>query len=471
MTQILLLTLLLIPLLGCVVSGFKKENFFLKILEGVLPVLFLVNLIGLRQSLQISNNEAILFNFYLNRTSFIFLSLTNFLWLVFTFYSQRFWQINSEERSHQMRSFFSIIVATLTLICVSKNLMITLFFYSCLILATQLFVLRLLRYAEVGFLRFFNFLLYFESFFFFLAIVTTYKLLGRLDFLEGGIVSDNLGRDEEILLLIFYFFGLFFSAFLPYFLFFRKINFEPIATHLLFFLSYSLASLCIFIKVIDSIFGFDCFARIFAESDLGFIELIFLFNILAASLFLLFSKGIKLSFFYLFFQQFFFAIFAIFFFAIFNREIVYVSLISFSLSLTLIFFCVSNISTYLSKSGAKSLSGIFYKLPISATLLIFALVSLAGFFPAIGAVEKFFLIKAIWQKKMWISAVIVLVNSTTLLIFSLKILYHFFSNSEENVSEENAALARDIDFDSRLILTASVTALLMFAGLFVTKFI
>lgn len=466
MTEILLLNLVAIPLLGCLVASFGKQNFLTKFIDGILPVLFFANLIGIDHQFQDVVVSDVFRGFYLNKTGFTFLLLLNFLWLVLTFYFQRFWEINSFHNTSQLRIFFNFVIAFLVIIFVSKSLMITLFFYSCLILTAQVFVVKFLKNNEVNFLRLFNFLLYFESFFFFLAMVATYKLVGRTDFVNGGIINGNLGLDEETLLLIFYIFGLFFSALLPYFLLFRKIDLEPIVTHSFFFLSYGFGSLCILIKIIHSIFGFESFADIFSGGGFRFLEILFLFNIVIASALLLISEGIKSSFFYLFFQQFFVAIFSLLMLGIFNSEKIYLSLISFSLAITLVFFSVSNISTYLAKSEEKSLVGLFYKLPISTILLIFGILSFAGIVPTIGLIEKFFVAKAILSKHLWLSAIIVAVNSATLLIFAAKLSYCFLSDKNAPKNENNLAIARDIDFDSRLILTSILALIALVAGVF-----
>lgn len=462
MSQILLITLLTIPLFGCITAIVKNRNFALKLVEGSLPIIFCANLLGLFQK----SNSVEFACFHLDKPAFILLILLNFIWMMALFYLERFWQINQASRAGQLRIFLNFIVTFLIYIFVSKSVMVTLFFYSCLIFTTQFFAIRFLQHSEEKFLRLFGFLLYFESFFFFLAMVATHKFLGRFDFVKGGIIGDNLGLNEERLLLIFYMLGIFFSALLPYFLLFRKINFEPITTYIFFFFAYSFGSISILIKVINSIFGYDNFARIFAGGGFDVIEIISLFNIGIASGFLVFSRGIKLSFFYLFFQQFFFAIFAIFFFGIFDNNKIYLSLISFSLSLTLIFFSLSNLISYLGKFGEKNIGGLFYKLPISTILLIFAILSLAGLMPTIGASEKFFLIRKIWQEHLSISAVIILVNALSLLIFAGKISFYFFRREPTPTTEENLALARDIDFDSRLILTTLLTAIALLGGLF-----
>ena len=96
---------------------------------------------------------------------------------------------------------------------------------------------------------------------------------------------------------------------------------------------------------------------------------------------------------------------------------------------------------------------------------------MAGLIPTIGAIEKFQLIKIIWQKHLWISASIIAINSATLMIFAGKMFYYFVSRLNEDVSEENLIYARNIDFDSSLVLTSLLTAIMILSGLFITKII
>jgi formate hydrogenlyase subunit 3/multisubunit Na+/H+ antiporter MnhD subunit len=208
------------------------------------------------------------------------------------------------------------------------------------------------------------------------------------------------------------------------------------------------------------------------ENFLQIIEWIFLVNILATSIFLLFSKGLKSSFFYLFFQQFLFTLFSIFIFAIYDKSAVCLALFSFLLSITLIFLTTSNFILYLSKSEHKWLGGLFYNLKITSVLFIFAIFNLIGLAPGIGAVEKFYLIKILFQKELIVPGIIFGINFISLLLFAWKVIYPLFSRDpksdpEISVEEIKSAgeIAKAIDSDSSLILSALIVAITIFLGL------
>jgi formate hydrogenlyase subunit 3/multisubunit Na+/H+ antiporter MnhD subunit len=258
------------------------------------------------------------------------------------------------------------------------------------------------------------------------------------------------------------------AIFIPSYLLYRNfINLDPIIIYILFFLAYGLSTLYIFIKILAFTFGFKSFA-LMSENFLQIIEWIFLVNILCTSIFLLFSKGLKSSFFYLFFQQFLFALFSIFIFTIYDKSSVCLALFSFLLSITLIFLTTSNFILYLSKLEHKWLGGLFYNLKITSVLFIFAIFNLIGLAPGIGAVEKFYLIKILFQKELIVPGIIFGINFTSLLLFAWKVIYPLFLHDTEISAEEIKSageIAKAIDFDSSLILSALTVAVIIFLGL------
>ena len=86
-----------------------------------------------------------------------------------------------------------------------------------------------------------------------------------------------------------------------------------------------------------------------------------------------------------------------------------------------------------------------------------------GIAPAFGAIEKFFVIKIIWQKKLLISAMILLVNFISIAILAWKMIMPLFLRVEKSIEDND--LAKNIDYDSSLILTGLTVAILIFLGL------
>lgn len=470
--QFLLFLIGIIPVANCLILNLCKDSQKLSnILSKFLPILFFTHLVGLLNNLNhdevyieiIETVRGVSLGFMANDITLKFLFLLNFIWIVFVFYSHRFLRLEGSKNINHVKIFFAIAVALVNLILIAQNLLTTLFFYNCLVLLCHFFAVKFLHKKETKFSYIFTFLLYLESLFFFFAIVATYKFTGRIDFMSNGILPDNISQTKIFILLILYLGGLFLSMALPSHLLHRdNITFNPLIVYALFFLSYAFSSLYIFVKILVFIFGLSNFSEAMLKIGFSYFEWIFLINLLISGVSLLLSKNLKSSFFYLFFNQFIFSLFAIFTFAIFDETKVYLALFSFLLSITLIFLCLSNLILFLEKSQDKSLKGLFYDLKITSILLAFACLNLLGLAPSIGVLEKFFLIKILFQKKIFLATAIFIVNFATLSLFTCRLFYLLLSKPELEKSEADLQLAKTIDFDSSLILTALITAIIVF---------
>lgn len=449
------------------------------ILSKFLPLLFFLHLVGLWNNLGndvvyvkiIETVRGISLGIRVDSMTLKFLGLLNFIWIVLIFYSHRFLRLEENADINRLKLFFAVSIALVNLVIIAQNLLTTLFCYNFLILSGHFFAVKFLHKKETRFSTIFTFLLYLESFFFFLATVATYKYAGRIDFMANGILPDNISQAKVFTLLILYFAGLFFSTvLLPSCLINRDISFNPMIIYGLFFLSYAFSSLYILVKIVVFVFGLDVFTGAMSKMVLSCFEIIFLLNLVASAVLMLLSKNLKSAFFYLFFNQFIFALFSIFTFAIFDKSKIYLPLFSFLLSITLIFFCLSNLILFLEKSVDKNLKGLFYDLKITAFLLAFACLNLIGFAPSIGALEKLFLIKIWLKEKSLLAAIIFIINSATMILFTCRLFYQMLSKDQIQRSEADLHLAKDIDFDSGLILTTLTTAIVVFSAVVLTNF-
>lgn len=479
-TQFLLLLISIIPFANCLIIKFCYDSSkLINAIEKFLPILFLANIIGIYGNMDRDHSYLILseatrgisLGFDVDQLSLGFLFLLNFFWLIFVFYSRRFFQLSDTKNVTNLKAFLALIIALINLIIIAKNLLSILFFYNCLIVVCHFFGVKFLHKKQTRFSNFFTFLLYLESIFFFLAIVATYKFSGQIDFNLGGIISENIVSAKYLFLLALYLVGLFLSVLVPFYLIYRDINLDLITIYGLFFLAYAFSGIYILLKILNSIFGLKGFALMILHSGFVVIEWIFLINILISSACVLLSRGLRSSFFYLFFQQFTFALFSIFLFAIFDESKTNLGVLSFTLSITLIFLSLSNLILHLEKAKNKSIYGIFYDLKVSTILFAFGVANLVGMAPAIGAVEKFFLLKIILKKKLLLSGLIFLVNFVGLVGFAWKNLYPFFCRTNDQKLQSDLEFAKSVDFDSSLILTALTVAIVMFLSLIFFPFL
>ena len=467
--QFLLLLIALTPLVNCsAITLFDKSQKLVNLVSKISPMFFLSVLIGFFNSEENANLEIlktsqnISFGFLVDKSALTFLLFLNLIWIIFAFYSNRFLQVKKSQNANSFKLFFALIIALIILIIISKNIITTLLFYNCLIFLCHFFAVKFLYKKDSKLPYSFTFLLYLESIFFSLGVVATYKFTGQIEFIKGEVISAQLDKVQYLILVILYSSGLFLSVLLPNYFCYRDINFNPLKIYSIFLLAYAFSSLCIFIKFLIFIFGISAFGEILSNIGFIYFEWAFLINFSIACALLLFSKNLKESFFYLFFSQFIFALFAILTFIIFNKARIYLPLFSFFLSFTLAFLCISNIVLYLSKAEDKSLQGLFYELKVTCTLLAFAILNMMGIVPALGMLEKFFLIEILFQKELSISGILFVINFVTLAIFAGKTFLQLLRRSKNTKSEKDLELARVIDFDSSLILTPLIVAVIIF---------
>jgi len=467
-TQFLLFLISIIPLANCLlIKVFEGSQALVNLVSKSLPILFFMNLVGLLSAdnaslLFFESSKIFSFGFAIDKMVLIFLFLLNLIWVVFSFYSDRFLSLSESKNSGDFKLFFAAIIAVVSLILISRNLLTILFFYNALLFLSYFFAVKFLYKEKLKLNYFLTFLLYLEAVFLFFAAVLTYKFAGKIDFISEMAIAETLDKSKQIAMLVLYLGSLFLLFLMPSYLLYRKINFDSLEIYAMFFLGIAFSSLYIFIKILIFVFGFSAFSEIISEIGFSYFEWVFLFNLLISSALLLFSKNLKSVFFYLFFNQFIFTLFAIFIFAAFDGRKVLLPLISFSLSITLIFLCLSNFILYLSKAEFKSLKSLFYDLKITSSLLIFAILNLSGIVPALGMFEKFFIIKVLFQKELFLSGIIFVLNTVTSVAFACKMIYSLLARVENKRSSKDLGLIKTIDYDSNLMLTALVVALIIF---------
>lgn len=472
--QFLLFLISVIPVTNyCILSLCSESQKLVNILSKFLPILFFLHLVGLSNSLNsnevyielIETVRGVSLGFMVNAMTLKFLFLLNFFWVVLVFYSHRFLTIEGSKNINQFKLFLALAVALVNLVLIAQNLLTTLFFYNCVVLLCHFFAAKFLHRQESKFSRIFTFLLYLESLLFFFAIVATYKFANHIDFVVGGILPDNLNQFKTVVLLLLYFSGLFLSILVPSYLLHRRVNLNPLSVFGLFFLSYAFSSLYILVRIIIFIFGADNFSDAVGKIGFHYFELILLINFLILSVFLLLSKDFKSAFFYLFFNQFTFALFAIITFALYDEARIYLTLFSFLLSMALIFLCLSNFILYLEKAENKNINGLFYDMKINSILTLFALLNLIGIAPSIGTLEKFFLLKILIKQKLALGITLFVSNFFVIVILSCRIAYLLLWRQQVEKSDGDLQLAKNIDFDSGLILTTLVTAIAAFLAI------
>jgi formate hydrogenlyase subunit 3/multisubunit Na+/H+ antiporter MnhD subunit len=479
MLTYLLLIIAFIPLLNALVLSYAKSPALISLSGKILPIFSAIILIGIHQNLDSEGFSLVIlpifndvsFGFLLNSSALIFLSLLTFLWIIFSFYSAAFFELVEFDDVESFQKFFNLNIATLTLIILSKNLLTSLVFYHLLILISLFFALNFLYKDRDRFSSFFTALFYLKSLLIFLAIIFTYKIFATLEFTSEASSGQIVSAKAQFALLALYFCALFLFLIAPFYLLYRRnINNEPAIIYNFFLLPHAFASLFVFSRILNFIFTFEVFGDLIDKINFVTIEVIFLLLLILPSLLLIFSKSLKSSFFYLFFHRFTFALFALLFFAKFDVTRINLPIYAFLIEFTLLFLVFSNLNIYFSQSDEKKFEGLFYKMPITCSLIIFVFASMIGFAPTTGTLEIFLILKIAISKNMWLSLCFLVFSGASLSLFFFKSFRFVFLTSAEKLSLGDESLAKDIDGDSNLILTAITAAIALFSLLIINFF-
>jgi len=492
--QLLLFIIALFPVLSWLALGvFKFFPRFYNFSFCLFPILYFLNLL---QATKYFSNEIYSFTIteamrglsmavYVDKLSIIFLVALANIWIFFAFYSTRYFAINNNKFSFSINNYFVFIVSILNLLIISKNLFTILFFYIILIVGTYLLGIKYLNYTETKFSKFFNFTLYLESFCLFLATVLSFKINGQIEFIEKIIVPNNFDPIYHGIIFLLFFFGLFLSIILPFYLFLTKFKFNSLILIMLFLISYGFSSSFIFIKIINYIYGISGFNLIIKNYGFIFFNIILAINLLITAIKLIKSPDLKSSSLYLFLNQFLVLIFSLIIHASYKINFTVISLLAFLLNFMIIFFCIGNFELFNSKTSNKNHDNLFHLMPITSIIYLFGLLSLIGISPSLSMVDKFVILMNLLKNHQYFSLIILLINNIFIIFYLYKIVKSIFNiqfsgdNNQKilinnlDISLQN--MAKKIDFDSRLILTTLLLAIISFIGLiffsYVTQFI
>ncbi len=438
--------LIILPLLNCCISANSRLGRFNKII----PILFLTILIGIFSKLKneqyfeiISFNKDIALAFIINKSNILSLVLLNFIWLIFSFYIQRFYEYDESKNAVLTQKFLAIFILIFNFLIISENALTLLFFFNFAVLGhyfliVKTFIKNINKKSQILFLT-----ILFEPLFLFFAIFLTIVFAGQINFSKAGIL-ENLNHIQLIILFLLYFGTIFITIFLPfYLLYYNNHIFDPIANYVNLALFYGFIKLFMFIKIAEEIFGFATFSAIIFKLNFEIFSLFFLINIGILAYLLLQSRDFKMVFFYLFHGQFIFAIFTIFVFILYDENRVSVALRNFMLVTIIMFIIFSNLILYLKKAQNKDLNGLFYDMKVSSSLMLFLALCLLGLVPSVAMIEKFSLLKTILRNDLNIAILVYLLNFLYLLLFFGKIFVTIFARPD-SLSDKPDSLDKNI---------------------------
>jgi NADH:ubiquinone oxidoreductase subunit 4 (subunit M) len=410
------------------------------------PLIFRLNLL-----------ENISFAWHIDNISLGFAIITMLIWLFFAFYSSNLLKLHREYFSKPWQMFFLLILSIIYPLFLSQNLITILFFYQILLIVNHTIIGRYCLPHKNNSIDYFDLITYVEVFLLLVVGIFVYKLNHNINFNDSPIIAENLGKNH-IWLFAMLIFGLFLAILLPSFLLFKKLNLDVFWLFLWLFFGYSLPSLFILSKVSIYIFGSQGLMFLLKNINLNWLILIFSLYFIFLNITLNLTKNLQTWFLLLFWQQLNFILFSILIHNLVNLDYTYLSIASFLLLFLLLFFCINNIRLHNHCHNLQNYDALFYKMPITCSLFIFAVLMAIGITPTISLVDKIFLIKTIIKNQL-LTAFLPLIINAVGLAFCLYKFCKIFLQNPVNFSKDQ------LDF-SLIIIPLFVAILAIFSTIF-----
>jgi len=443
---------------------FIKLSSKISILFAVLFIASCFTLKGLKQvtliNILVSKNLGLVWS--LGESHLLFLLLIGCFWLTLEVYARQYFLQNDDKKIAEFRTLFLATITTLTFLVLSQNLLSALFCYQLLVVILCFFVGQFIPKISRKSAKNFSLFVLSSAIFLPIAAALTYKITGNLNFVEGGVVDSQISLWKYSLLFSFYAISLALIAFVPAYLLFGNLYYLSPPVIIAILPSFALGVLLLLFKVIFYILGQKLFLSFTNSIDYHhLLTIVLALNLLVSGLMAIFSKNLKQILIFIFFNQLIFVMIEFFNFGLSARHM-QISIISFVLSQVLIFFTVGNISLYLKNSGDKTLNGIIYQLRITILVLVFALLNLSGIVPAVGILEKFWLVKAVISGKSLANGLLMLLNLALYLICVTKVVYPMIENFAKNQDKEKSNIAKEIELNLSLMVPILIIPAILF---------
>ncbi|NWG45126.1 MAG: monovalent cation/H+ antiporter subunit D family protein [Alphaproteobacteria bacterium] len=350
--------------------------------------------------------------FMLEPLGLLFALIASGLWVFAALFAIGYLRGNKEHDQTRFTVLFSIAIGATLGIAFAGNLLTLFVFYEVLTLSTFPLVthsgsekamragrvyLGILMGTSIGFL--------------FLAMAWTYALSGTLDFIKGGILSEEAGPGLTLVLFLLYMFGIGKAALMPFHRWLPAAMVAPTpVSALLHAVAVVKAGVFTVIKVIVYIFGWERLAGVPGTEIIVYVAG---FTIGTASVIALRQNNLKARLAYSTISQLSYIVMAAALLTPLALLGAALHLAAHAVSKITLFFAAGSIYTAAHKTEIDELDGIGRRMPWTMTAFGIASLSMIGLPPTAGFVSKWAILGGAFTAQSWF-AIGVLVLSTLL---------------------------------------------------------
>lgn len=380
------------------------------------------------------------------------------LWLVTTIYAIGYMNANQEKHLARFYICFCIAMSAVMGIAYASNLLTLFIFYEMLTLSTYPLVAhKETETARSGARVYIGILLTTSIGFFLAAILWTWQATGTLDFVSGGILSEQLTNNQLMILFALYAFGIGKAALMPFHRWLPAAMVAPTpVSALLHAVAVVKAGVFCVLKIVVYVFGLDLLETSDASMPIIWVAAA---TMLLASFVAILQDNLKLRLAYSTVSQLAYIVLGA---AIATSASVVgasLHLATHAVGKITLFFCAGAIYTACKKTLVSELNGMGRVMPFTFTAYTIAAISIIGLPPMAGSLSKWFLVEGAVDAGMIFIAVAYLISTLLNIIYLLPIATNAFLKSADGESTLNEA---PIAVVLPLCVTASLCLILFF---------
>ena len=412
----------------------RKDSKIRSFLLIIVSVFFLINVLiidglflkGIRASISLFVFGNYSIALHLEALGLIFLNLLGVLWICSLMYTTKYLKLHNIEHSSRFLFFMNLSVLWGIFISLSSNLFTMFIFYEILTLSTAPLIGHKWEDKErKGLYRYLKILMISSMALFLPAIMIIYAKIGHGNFIYQGFIQDSFSKNQTIILLIMFIFGISKAALYPLhqWLPAAMVATYPVSALLHAVVVVKAGLFCIY-KILVCVFGLKYLHSIFGDHN----YLIFLpiFTIIYSSIKALRVDNIKTILAYSTINQLSIALLSSFMFTPKAIAAAILHMVSHSFSKICLFYAAGIYYSLKSTARISDLVGISRQKPKTSFIFLIASLSLIGLPPFGGFISKFYIMLAAAEQDNILIMIVVALSSILTALYMIKILIFIY---------------------------------------------
>ncbi|WP_032139515.1 proton-conducting transporter transmembrane domain-containing protein [Rickettsia tamurae] len=456
----------------------QKDSFIRNFLLITIAIFFFGNILiidwlflkGIRAGFEFNIFGNYSIGFHLEPLGLIFLSLIGFLWICALLYTPKYLAINNIEHSSRFLFFFNLTILTGVLIALSSNLFTMFICYELLTISTAFLIGHTKNNIVLilsGLYKYLKILMISATILFLPAVIILYTKVGNGNFASGSLVENYFSKNQSIILLLMFIFGIAKTAIFPVhsWLPAAMVAHYPVSSLLHAVIVVKTGLFCIY-KILLYIFGLSYLQMIFAEFNwLIFIPIVSIFY---SSIKALGTDNIKKILAYSTMNQLSIALLSALMLTPKALGAAILHLVSHSFSKICLFYSMGSIYSLKKADQIQNLHGVSKEFPLISFIISISSLSLIGIPIFSGFISKFSILLAASEQNQIIVMIVIIASSIFSSLYLLKILSSIYKPS---LVESSVIKSLPYSMQISIIICCCAVTLFYFIQILIREFL